>query len=141
MWSAQSAGQSLRGQGCVTAGPSTAILGDIMSRGHGKWERLILEGVKRCPHVYGFPLMRLLLDEKQLYELGASPSMPPINTSDNPSAVRALRRAASNLINAGKIDYWYDDFPVPAYQQRTGVWTTRRVRRLFVTRPRPTDSA
>jgi hypothetical protein len=112
-----------------------------MSRGHGKWERLILEGVELCPQVYGFPLMALLLDDKQLYDHGLDPCMPPINTRDNPSAVRALKRAASNLINAGKIDCWYRDRWVPAYQRRTGVWTTRHVRHLYVTRPRPTDSA
>jgi hypothetical protein len=128
----------LRGQGCVTAGPSTAILGDIMSRGHGKWEQFILEGVELCPHVYGFPLMALLLDEKQLHELGVQPWMPPINTRDNPSAVRALRRAASNLIRTGRVGHWYCDFPVPAYERRTGVWTTRRVKKLYITKP--TDS-
>src|SRR5262249_16134030 len=110
-------------------------------RGHGKWEQFILEGVELCPHVYGFPLIALLLDEKQLHELGVQPWMPPINTRDNPSAVRALRRAASNLINAGKIDCWYRDRWVPAYKGGTGVWTTRHVRQLYVTRPRPTDSA
>jgi hypothetical protein len=125
LWSAQSAGKFLRGQGCVTAGPSAAILGDIMSRGHGKWERLILQAVETLGEDKGFYLMSLLPND---------PSNPGAS-GPSKAAVRALRRAASNLIDKGLVDFWYDKSVVEAYVRQTGGRTRRRPHRLVIARP------
>jgi hypothetical protein len=96
-----------------------------MSRGPGRLQRLILEAVEQCPDGYGVHLMDLA---------------PPENIR-TPSDVAALRRAASKLIDAGKVGFYYDHAIVPAYLKQRGGHaylgpkTTRYVKRLVITRP------
>jgi len=75
-----------------------------MSRGHGKWERLILQQLEKCE---AFDLMDLLADPKEAFDVMRERDVEVWNVRSN-SSVAALRRAAGNLINAGKIDFWYD---------------------------------
>src|SRR5262249_54689527 len=75
-----------------------------MSRGHGKWERLILQQLEKCE---AFDLMDLLADPKEAFDVMRERDVEVWNVRSN-SSVATLRRAAGNLINAGKIDFWYD---------------------------------
>jgi hypothetical protein len=64
-----------------------------MSRGHGKWERLIMQTLDRREAFY-------------LLELFPPGLAPWEHRSD--LRIRALRRAARNLGNAGKVRRFYD---------------------------------
>jgi hypothetical protein len=92
--------------------------GNIMSRGYGKLERMILAAVEERD---AFPLMDL--------------APPPYIREYTQNRIRALRRAASNLINKGLVDFWYDDSVVGAYIRQSGARTTRRPHRLMIARP------
>jgi hypothetical protein len=91
-----------------------------MSRGHGKWERLILQQLEKCE---AFDLMDLLRDEKEAVDLvveGHFQSIHNVPHRRTPSNVAALRRAAGNLFDARKVHLYYD-------------WD--RHHRLVITRP------
>jgi hypothetical protein len=87
-----------------------------MSRGHGKWERLILQQLEKCE---AFDLMDLLADPKEAFDVMRERAVEVWNVRSN-SNVAALRRAAGNLFDAGKVHLYYD-------------WD--RHHRLVITRP------